>query len=231
MADDDQTALPAPVSPGAVTSGKPRAIYLELDHLLGIMRRKNHSILNEAFALSKDRLTQSIIWRLSESGPLTAKDLSLQIGSSPSSISGAVADLVRLGVIVKSSGPRGTEPLSISGPCKDLIKKHIDYVKHILEDSFRVLDEDERSNFIEYVKRITARLEILDDVVKEHPGYYFTGNEEIDNQSDTGMGSNSKENNDEDKTSHKREKKNLTVTLVEKQTNVLERIIKFTLKE
>ena len=167
MSDDDQASLPVPVSVGQIIPSKSGAIYLELDQLLGTLRRKNHSVLDKAFALSKNRLAQNIIWRLSEHGSLTAKELSLKTGSSPSTVSSVVTDLVRLGVIVKQSGPRGTEPLSISDACKLQITQHIDYVKYLLEDSFCVLDTDELSKFTDYIKRITSRLEKIEEILAD----------------------------------------------------------------
>lgn len=231
MSDDDQASLPVPVRVGSTISSKSGAIYQELDQLLGALRRKNHSVLDKAFALSKNRLAQNIIWRLSEHGSLTAKELSLKTGSSPSTVSSVVTDLVRLGVIVKQSGPRGTEPLSISDACKLQITQHIDYVKYLLEDSFCVLDTDELSKFTDYIKRITSRLEKIEEILADQPGYYFTETEENHNHSASGEKSSSADySDDRTHTDRKRSQDNITVTLVEKQTSVLERVIKFTLK-
>lgn len=231
MSDDDQASLPVPVRVGSTISSKSGAIYQELDQLLGALRRKNHSVLDKAFALSKNRLAQNIIWRLSEHGSSTAKDLSLKTGSSPSTVSNVVADLVRLGVIVKQSGSRGTEPLSISDACKSQIKQHIDYVKYLMDDSFSVLNSEELSNLIDYVKRITSRLEHLEELVADQPGYYFTETEEKYNNS-AGEEKSSPEgySDDKDHTSRKRGRNNMTITLIEKQTSVLERLIRITKK-
>jgi DNA-binding MarR family transcriptional regulator len=231
MSNDDQSSLPVPVSIGQIVPSNIGAIYLGLDQLLGTLRRKNHSVLDKAFALSNNRLAQNIIWRLSEHGSLTAKELSLKTGSSPSTVSNVVADLVRLGVIVKQSGPRGTEPLSISNACKLQIKQHIDYVKYLLEDSFCALDTNELSNFIDYIKRITSRLDKIEEFLADQPGYYFTETEEKHNHSASGGKSSTADHSDDGThTNRKRDQDNITVTLVEKQTSILERIIKLTLK-
>ncbi|MGU3476890.1 MarR family winged helix-turn-helix transcriptional regulator [Methylobacterium sp. D48H] len=229
MSNEEKSLLLVPADDQALILGHNANKFVELDQLLGMLRRKNNALMEKAFALSKDKLTRSIIWRLSESGPLTAKELSALTGSSPSTISGVVTRLVSQEIVVKRNGPRGTEPISISEEYQAPIKQHVEYVKYLLGESFCVLGTQERDIFIDNIRKITKRLDELAEIVDKNPGHYFIFDDANEDETAGERSSSSKKGGESQKSGKQRRKNNsYNVTIVDKQTHILERIIKIT---
>ncbi|MGN7127379.1 MarR family winged helix-turn-helix transcriptional regulator [Methylorubrum thiocyanatum] len=149
------------------------ASYVSLDALIGDLARRNAEVMSSAFALSSNRMHQKVLWHLSKFGPKTSKELAEKTRISKGKISDIVNELYLAGIIEKTQGKRGSEPLHIRKEIRVHFRRHADHVERLVRSAFNVLSEEERQGLHEALSRVLARLNSIGAEINSKPSIYI----------------------------------------------------------
>ncbi|WP_375274344.1 MarR family winged helix-turn-helix transcriptional regulator [Methylorubrum thiocyanatum] len=149
------------------------ASYVSLDALVGDLARRNAEVMSAAFALSTNRMHQKVLWQLSKFGPKTSKELAEQTQISKGKISEIVNELYQAGIIEKTQGKRGSEPLHIRKEIRTHFRQHADHVERLVRSAFNVLSDAERQGLHEALSRVLERLNSIGAEINSKPSVYI----------------------------------------------------------
>lgn len=147
--------------------------YKSLDALIGEISRRNKTVMRSAFALSTNNLHQMVLWTLSKSGPKTSKEIHDATNISKGMISKIIKELYESGIVTKSSGSNGSEPLDIREDLKDHFRKHADHVERLVRSAFNVLSEEEQLSLDHSLSRVLERLNTIGEEIDAKPSTYI----------------------------------------------------------
>ena len=165
--------LPATNDQAGTEEAGQKGCYKSLDALIGEISRRNKTVMRSAFALSTNNLHQMVLWKLSKSGPMTSKEIYESTNISKGMISKIIKELYEAGIITKSSGSNGSEPLDIREDLKDHFRKHADHVERLVRSAFNVLSEEERHSLHHSLSRVLERLNTIGEEIDAKPSTYI----------------------------------------------------------
>lgn len=149
------------------------ASYISLDGLIGDLAHRNAEVMNAAFALSSNRMNQKVLWHLSKFGPKTSKELAEKTQISKGKISDIVNELYQAGIIEKTQGKRGSEPLHIRKEIRAHFRQHADHVERLVRSAYNVLSDAERQGLHDALSRVLERLNSIGAEINSKPSVFI----------------------------------------------------------
>lgn len=178
--------LPVTKDEARTEEARQKGSYKSLDALIGEITRRNKTVMRSAFALSTNNLHQMVLWKLSKSGPKTSKEIHEATNISKGMISKIIKELHDAGIVTKSSGSNGSEPLDIRQDLKEHFRKHADHVERLVRSAFNVLSEEEQHSLHYSLSRVLERLNTIGEEINAKPSTYIELREPSKNLPSTG---------------------------------------------
>jgi DNA-binding MarR family transcriptional regulator len=170
-----ENTLPALVEVSDDQEAGSWANFVELYDMLGKVFRKNHIVINNAFALTKDATAKAVLHRLSKSGPMTQKQLLQEVKTSKGNLSSVVNTLLDNHIIqeCEEKGKHGSRPLQIHGDYLEIIQNHANVVERLVKSAFHVLSGKERKVLLSSLERVLDKLNSIDHALSSREMIYL----------------------------------------------------------
>lgn len=139
--------------------------------LLSSIVNKHRLLQFASFGLVADKTQRRILWSLACDGPLTHSQLTEKMKDSAGSISNAIRELVKHGVLFRKTDetPRGTKPLYFTKGWEQVVISRKDAVLALVESTCQDLEDDEAAELDRLLNKILSRINFLEAEVEKAP--------------------------------------------------------------